>query len=189
MSHIQAAIDHLLAIWPNGKTCEHTGARAAFQALEAALEREKELVSALESMCHQYLRVEGGKLHHDFMSAGEAAFDALGWDYAGHPVGKEGLCEVDGCGERWACGMNGKDGKYHCLCSVHATCWIGAGNQETEEQAEARHVKMLRDIGMSEEQIEANRLFRLSLSDPNRAKGDVGQESPSDYKPMPGSAP
>jgi hypothetical protein len=149
VSHIQDAIGALLKVWPRGQDCEHAHAREAFQALVRAKDHEAELVDALESMCHQYLRTEDGKLHHDFMSAGEAAFDALGWDDAGHPVDASCLCEVPGCGNRWSSGMFGKDGVYHTTCCDH---WKTV-EPETEEQSEARWLADMRKAGCTEDMI------------------------------------
>jgi hypothetical protein len=138
---IAAAKAAFLLIWPGGTNCQHEHARAGFEALEAAERQTSELRDALESMCHQYLSVSNGKLHHDFMSAGEAAFDALGWDDAGHPVSKDALCEVSDCGSSWSCGFWGRDGKYHTTCGHHH-----AGiEKETNDQAAARHADDLRN--------------------------------------------
>jgi hypothetical protein len=150
---INAARSALLLIWPDGPQCQHTHARTAFAALDKAEDREKELVEALEAMCGQYLAVRDGKLHHDCMSAGELAFDVLGWPDDGKPLDKEHLCEVEGCGNGWTCGWNGKDGKYHTLCNDHFKPWLDAGNGETPEQADERWTNDLRQIGMTDEQI------------------------------------
>jgi hypothetical protein len=77
------------------------------------------LRDALESMCRQYLSVRDGKLHHDFMSAGEAAFEALGWDDDGHPVDPACLCDVPGCGSLWTNGQPDRHGVYRRTCDAH----------------------------------------------------------------------
>jgi len=155
---IAAAKAAFLLIWPDGATCGHEHARAGFEALDAAEKQATELRDALESMCHQYLRVSDGKLYHDFMSAGEAAFDALDWSDAGHPVDAQALCEVPGCGQSWSCGVFGNDDKYHCLCGTHYTEFKKDGRMETTDQAMARHAKDLR--GMNYDQPGCVRLLR-----------------------------
>ena len=156
VNHASAAKAALLLVWPRGVDCEHQHARDAFAALEKAEAQANELAEALSSMCHQYLRVEDGKLHHDCMSAGEAAFDALDWPETGQPLDKSCLCEVDGCGQGWTCGANGNDGRYHTFCSKHYGEWMEAGNHETPEQAEARWHNDLINAGMSEIDAQAH---------------------------------
>jgi hypothetical protein len=156
-SEITAAREALLKIWPSGAECEHTHARLVFAALDAAEKRDAELVEALTAMCGQYLTVRNGKLHHDYMSAGELAFEVLGWEDSGHVLDPEHLCEVSGCGEAWSCGVHGKDGKYHTLCNTHYNEWIEAGNQETPEQADARWTSALIHGGMTADEAEAHK--------------------------------
>jgi hypothetical protein len=153
---INAARAALTLIWPGGAECVECGPGVRVFALDAAEKREAELVEALEAMCGQYLSVRDGKLHHDFMSAGELAFDALGWEDTGHPLDASQLCEVPGCGQAWSCGANGKDDKYHTFCHNHFNEWIAAGHHETQEQADARWTKNLRDSGMSDEEVAAH---------------------------------
>ena len=157
MNAINTAREAMLRIWPRGPECEHADARIVFEALDDATKREAELAEALSAMCHQYLRVEHGKLHHDFMSAGEAAFDALDWPDSGQPLDASCLCEVPGCGEGWTCGANGKDEKYHTLCSAHFREWIDAGHHETEEQHDARLTNDLIKSGMSLDEVAAHK--------------------------------
>jgi hypothetical protein len=156
VNHAHAARLELLKVWPRGVDCEHIAAREAFKLLDKAEAQAEQLAEALSSMCHQYLRVEDGKLHHDFMSAGEAAFEALDWPDTGQPLSKECLCEVEGCGQGWSCGANGKDGEYHTFCSKHYDEWIKAGNNETAEQHDARWHSDLINSGMSEIDAQAH---------------------------------
>ncbi len=86
---------------------------------DAAMAEIAQLRDALESMCHQYLSVRNGKLHHDFMSAGEAAFECLGWPDTGHPVDAECLCDVPECGNRSDSGTPMPDGSYARRCFRH----------------------------------------------------------------------
>lgn len=110
---------------PSSDPVQHEGdlrsARAAIAALRGMgwVEQEKhaEAIDALVSMCEQYLPVRDGKLHHDFMSAGEHAFDALGWEDTGHPV-PEMTCDEPGCGRGSDCGWPSPTG-YRRTCSLH----------------------------------------------------------------------
>jgi len=154
--HITQARSALLEIWPAGAQCEHTKAREAFIALDAADQRNSDLVQALEAMCGQYLSVRNGKLQHDCMSAGELAFDVLGWPDSGKVLDPEQLCEVAGCGEAWSCGVFGKDEKYHTFCGKHHSEWHHAGNGETQEQGDARWHAGLIKGGMTEEDAQAH---------------------------------
>ena len=107
-------IDHSSAFGRANPNCD------ALRAENARLHlRDTELREALEGMCGQYLSVRGGKLHHDFMSAGERAFDALGWDDAGHVVDASCLCDVPGCGDGWSSGWKDAVGTYRTTCHEH----------------------------------------------------------------------
>lgn len=155
VNHATSAKALLHLIWPNGLDCEHRHARDAFAALERAEAQADQLAEALSSMCHRYLRVENGKLHHDCMSAGEAAFDALSWPDTGQPMEKECLCEVEGCGQGWTAGVWGKDGKYHTLCGAHFSEWLKSGKMETDEQADNRWVADTMKTGATEAEARA----------------------------------
>lgn len=114
-----AALREQVELWEQHAKDQREIASTYARDVAALREQVERLRSALEGMCHQYLRVEGGRLHHDFMSAGEEAFEALGWDDMGHPVDKSCLCEVPGCGKGWTCGTIDAAGVYHCTCHDH----------------------------------------------------------------------
>lgn len=83
--------------------------------IESLRQQLAEAKAALEGMCYQYLPTRGGKLHHDYMSAGEDAFEVLGWPDSGQPLPELSLCGVDGCRRIVVYGWKDEQG----ACSRH----------------------------------------------------------------------
>lgn len=115
------------AKWPPGKTVVE-GIIAYAEKAEAEVARLRE---ALIGMCEQYLSIRDGKLHHDFMSAGENAFDVLGWPDTGHPVPAM-TCDEPGCGNGSACGFNTPTG-YRRTCGEHYRAYLATPQPENRD--------------------------------------------------------
>lgn len=146
---LHRAVDDLRSSWDELKyTLEphdqdgHNVTNAQFTAVREERDRLKErdewAKEVVEGLCIQYLsRAETPKglaLTHDFMSAGEQAFDFLDWGDPYHLV-PEMECDDPGCHREATCGTPTPNG-YRRVCGRHYSALKHQVGTESEHQVE-----------------------------------------------------